>query len=251
VLARLNHPNVVELYEIGVHESELFLVMELIEGVSLDRWLAMEPRRGAAIVEIFVGAGEGLAAAHAKGVIHRDFKPANVLVDRSGRARVLDFGLARPLGPRALAELGASVRTEGVEYSITGTGRVSGTPGYIAPERFSGVDASPQTDVYSFCVALLEALSGAAEFGPADVGVERNADEPRSNVPRPILDALLRGVAADPAQRWASMEPLLERLREAGEDTKPSLAHCSRVAIVLLAVGVALVLVLVLALRSG
>jgi predicted Ser/Thr protein kinase len=210
VLARLTHPNVVTIHEHGIHEGQVFLVMELVDGVPLHEWLAVGTRPWTEIVELFLGAAEGLAAAHAIGIVHRDFKPANVLVGRDGRPRVVDFGLARPIAreppasPRA-----AGARAAAIEYSITATGLVSGTPGYIAPELLAGAKASPRTDVYAFCIALLAALSpGSAQQG-------QGASARPQAIPGAVIDALLRGIAADPDARWPTMAPLIAVLRSA------------------------------------
>jgi predicted Ser/Thr protein kinase len=210
VLARLTHPNVVTIHEHGIHEGQVFLVMELVDGVPLHEWLAVGTRPWTEIVELFLGAAEGLAAAHAIGIVHRDFKPANVLVGRDGRPRVVDFGLARPIAreppasPRA-----AGARAAAIEYSITATGLVSGTPGYIAPELLAGAKASPRTDVYAFCIALLAALSpGSAQQG-------QGASARPQAIPGAVIDALLRGIAADPDARWPTMTPLIAVLRSA------------------------------------
>ncbi len=207
VLARLTHPNVVALHEVGLHDEQVFLVMEFIEGVRLDEWLATRSRPWLEVLELFLAVGEGLAAAHALGIVHRDFKPANVLVDRQDRPRVVDFGLARPVDARAIAgHDAASGRT--FEYSITASGWVGGTPGYMAPELFTGAKATPQTDAYAFCIALLEALSAAPSADPDDA-VERD------EAPGELISPLLRGIAADPEARWPGMQPLLEALRDA------------------------------------
>jgi serine/threonine protein kinase len=197
--ARLHHPNVVEVFEQGCCDGCVFVVMELIEGTPLDRWLAARPRPWAAVLAPFMQAGEGLAAAHAIGIVHRDFKPANVLVGADGHARVLDFGLARPIFTGSRREWSPTATgSHSFDYSITNTGKVSGTPDYMAPELFTGAHANPKTDIYAFCVALLEAWSAAgSEQVPA---------------PGAAIDVLLRGVTHDPAERWSSMAELLTAL---------------------------------------
>jgi serine/threonine protein kinase len=198
--ARLHHPNVVEVLEQGLHDGCVFVVMELIDGVQLDRWLAMQARPWADVLTPFMQAGAGLAAAHAIGIVHRDFKPANVLVGTDGQARVLDFGLARPIAHGLRGRL-PPPREQSFEYKITNTGKVSGTPDYMAPELFTGSQANPQTDIYAFCVALLDAWSG-------------DSSEPQ-RAPGPAIDVLLRGVTHDPCERWASMAELLTALDRA------------------------------------
>lgn len=198
VLAQLTHPNVVTIHEWGVHDERVFVVMEFIAGVSLDQWLSASPRPWTEVLELFMRAGEGLASAHALGIVHRDFKATNLLVGSDGRPRVVDFGLARPIDSRAPAQRQvASGRT--FDYSITATGRVSGTPGYLAPELLGGAKASPQSDIYAFCVTLLEAAR------------TRSTDA----MPGEVIDVLLRGLVPDPRARWSDMGELLEALRQA------------------------------------
>ncbi|MCA9718542.1 MAG: serine/threonine protein kinase, partial [Myxococcales bacterium] len=130
-IARVAHPNVVAVHDAGVHDGQVFLVMELVEGATLRGWLE-RPRSWLEIVDKLLAAGRGLAAAHAAGVVHRDFKPANVLVGRNGRPRVVDFGLARPTSdePRRDAPAGEGAASEALVGSLTVTGAVMGTPAY-------------------------------------------------------------------------------------------------------------------------
>ena len=97
-IGRVNHPNVVEVYDVGEADGRVYIAMELVDGSSLDTWLMQEPRDWSEVLAVFIGAGRGLVAAHQSGVIHRDFKPSNVSIDASGRVRVLDFGLAKAEG---------------------------------------------------------------------------------------------------------------------------------------------------------
>ncbi|MCA9681936.1 MAG: serine/threonine protein kinase [Myxococcales bacterium] len=195
LLARLDHPALVRLRSTGVHEGQLFLVMDFVAGLQLDRWQSVTPRSWRQLLALYLRVGEGLAAAHALGVIHRDFKPANVLVDENDGPKIVDFGLARPLPALRAGSVG-------IEYSITATGRTSGTPGYTAPELFAGARADPAVDVFSFSVAALEALSR----------VEGEA------APGALIDVLLRGVTPDPRNRWADMPTLLQRMRTAAPE---------------------------------
>jgi serine/threonine protein kinase len=199
VLAQLTHPHVVSIHEWGVHDERVFVVMEFIAGVSLDQWLRSSARPWTEVLELFTRIGEGLASAHALGIVHRDFKATNVIVGTDGRPRVVDFGLARPIGPRAPIDRSIASGRTTFDYSITGTGKVSGTPGYLAPELLRGAKASAQSDIYAFCVTLLEAADA------------------RSNdtMPGEVIDVLLRGLAPDPSKRWLDMNQLLEALRVA------------------------------------
>ncbi|MCB9749087.1 MAG: serine/threonine protein kinase [Myxococcales bacterium] len=147
-IARVAHPNVVAVHETGVHEGAVFVVMEHVEGRSLRTWLEEHARTPAEILDVFAGAGAGLAAAHAVGLVHRDFKPENVIVGADGRPRVLDFGLARSV----LAEQLVTLPTEGAGPldELTRTGAVLGTPSYMSPEQFLGGRLSPASDQFSF-----------------------------------------------------------------------------------------------------
>jgi serine/threonine-protein kinase len=188
-MARLEHPNVVRVFEVGAAGDRLFIAMELIDGETLTRWLAAAPRPWREVVAMFRAIGDGLAAVHGAGLVHRDFKPDNVLIDRDGRARVADFGLAR-------LDAGASTGTASpLRHPLTRTGAMMGTPGFMAPEQQFGGDVDARADQYSFCVALRTALG----------------DEwPRA--PRSLRAATTRGLSFDPANRFPSMTPLLAAL---------------------------------------
>ena len=191
-MARLAHPNVVPVFDAEEETSGEggFVVMELVPGTTLERWLADEPRGWREILAMFIGAGRGLAAAHAAGVLHRDFKPANVLIGLDGRPRVADFGIAAPLQPRC----------DHVTDTWKGAGDGSrsgphGTRGYIAPERLGGQRATPASDQFSFCVSLSEALA-----------------EVPTPTPRRIDQIVERGVSEEPEDRWPTMDHLVDAL---------------------------------------
>ena len=169
-LAKLNHPNTIAVYDVGTLGESVFLAMEFIAGKTLRGWVADKRDRGEldwrAVLDVFMQAGRGLAAAHAAGIVHRDFKPENVMVDLDGRARVLDFGLARPA-----RDTTSSADREDPEHSsgtfevrLTATGAVMGTPYYMAPEQHRGDAVDERADQFSFCVALWEALFGGRPF---------------------------------------------------------------------------------------
>jgi serine/threonine protein kinase len=224
-LARLRHPNVTMVYEVGTSEAgALFIAMELVEGRTLGRWLRSRPRSWREIVEVFLQAGRGLAAAHRAGLVHRDFKPDTVIVDEDGSARVVDFGLARSTG---MAELlptlessldGAEPAAGAVPLHLTCTGAVLGTPAYMAPEQFQGVPLHAASDQFSFCVALFEALYGRRPFPGNDLPtLQRSLMSgrpvgPRRGVPRALYRVLRRGLSIDAAGRFPTMESLLEAL---------------------------------------
>jgi serine/threonine protein kinase len=210
-MAQLSDPNVVRVHDIVVHEGRVYVAMELIDGVSLAAWLAQKRRSWREVLEAFVQAGRGLAAAHEVGLVHRDFKPENVMRDRRGRVCVTDFGLACPSGP---AGNGDRSSTPGHEACGSGdrwvTSReIAGTPDYMAPEQATGEPADPRSDQFSFCVALYEAL-----FGDDPLRIRGLvAPEPSaSEVPSWVRTVLLRGLRALPAERHESMNALLEEL---------------------------------------
>jgi serine/threonine protein kinase len=237
-LARLSHPNVVTIYEAGVFaEDEMFVAMEFIEGVTLREWLRGETRSQRAILETFLAAGEGLAAAHRAGLIHRDFKPDNVLVGRDGRVRVVDFGLARASlveGGEALSipppnEEGARAgsggdlleSTDPLSTPLTELGAQPGTPRYMAAEQHLGQPATDKSDQFSFCVALYDALYRSHPFAPkrrdeliAAVTAGRvEPPPPGSSVPRWLRAAVVRGLSPNPEERFSSLDSLLAALR--------------------------------------
>jgi tRNA A-37 threonylcarbamoyl transferase component Bud32 len=228
-MARLSHPNVVTVYEVGTAGGRDFVAMELIHGESLAEWLRAARRPPAAILDAFLAAGRGLAAAHAAGIVHRDFKPHNVLRSRDGRIVVTDFGLAREAHDAPSAALDATlpagaISTTGGSSSssllagLTVTGSLLGTPAYMAPEQWNGGAVTPATDQFAYCVALWEALAGARPYpGPAlddlRTQVARGpAALDASRIPRRVRGILRRGLDPDPARRWPSMEALLARL---------------------------------------
>ncbi len=225
-LAQLAHPNAITVYDVGTHDGEVFLAMEFIEGgTTLADWLHREKRSIESTLTMFRQAGEGLAAAHAAGIVHRDFKPQNVLLGADGRVRVSDFGLARTTGgglALAPAESAASPspRAGGAHpASVTRASALLGTPAYMAPEQWEEGPTDARTDVFAFSVALYEALYGERPFAgdtPAELraAVVRNEvrPAPRSKVPGSIRRVLLRGLRANPEERYPSMRAVLDEL---------------------------------------
>jgi tetratricopeptide (TPR) repeat protein len=229
-MARLAHPNVVAIHDVGTFGDRVFTAMELIDGETLADWLQREARRPAEILAVFVQAGRGLAAAHAAGLVHRDFKPANVLIGTDGRVRVTDFGLARPApidaASAAAPDAGEPSSTESGRVALavpvliaTETGAVFGTPLYMAPEQHLGLPTDARSDQFSFCVALYEALYRQRPFSgltAGDVAVEVTAGRvrppPSSRVPVRVARALARGLRVAPEERHPSMEALLDQL---------------------------------------
>ncbi|MCY1064215.1 protein kinase [Nannocystis sp. RBIL2] len=231
-LARLSHPNVVQVYEVGEARGHVYIAMEFVQGETLRAWQQRAPRSWRETLAMYVQAGRGLAAAHAVGLVHRDFKPENVLVGDDGRPRVVDFGLARARppdgaenrsegeGPKEQVRMGmtprAGLRVEAAE--LTAPGAVVGTPAYMAPEQHAGGEADARSDVFCFCVALHEALHGARPFAGerredvhAAIVAGAIARGPRE-VPAWLQRVVDRGLQADPAARWPSMDALLTAL---------------------------------------
>ena len=216
-MAKLSHPNVVAVYDVDTAGDHLYVAMEYVPGSTLRKWTEVD-RPWTEVVDMFVDAGRGLAEAHARGLVHRDFKPANVLVGRSGRPRVTDFGLVRGELEPPSADFSGAIDSDASELE-TRRGVVIGTPAYMAPEQFDGGEVGPASDQFAFCVALWEALHGERPF----VGNNRDhlaalkregAVRAPANrrVPRRLSAVLTRGLAPDPALRFATMEDLLEAL---------------------------------------
>jgi serine/threonine protein kinase len=236
-MAKLSHPNVITIYDVGALDQHVFIAMELVHGTSLRSWLKQRPRTWRGALECFVEAGRGLAAAHSAGLIHRDFKPDNVLVGDDGRVRVLDFGLARASDgePDDVTPDGESFSPAEAVGRLTLTGAVIGTPGYMAPEQWRGGDVDHRTDQFAFCIALWEAVFGQRPFGGSGAtaiaarvmaGDIRRPPEDR-NVPAWLVRVLRRGLSVDPAQRYRSMDALLavlSRLRSEKAEDEASLA---------------------------
>jgi serine/threonine protein kinase len=242
-MAQVNDPNVVTVYEVGTGvDGSTFIAMELVSGESLRKWQTKTRHPIPRLVQAYVAAGRGLAAAHAAGIIHRDFKPDNVLVGEDGRVRVTDFGLAAAK-PSASGHIPRQIS----DVNLTTSGSVMGTPAYMAPEQFLGGNVDPRTDQFNFCVALYEALYGERPFEGATyseladhVCEGRVKPEPAgSNVSRALRAIVLRGLSVKPGDRFATMDELI---RELGRDrARP----WRRTAIVSAAVAVALGLGLV------
>lgn len=225
-MAQLAHPHVAVVHDVGTVQGRVFVAMERVEGETLRSWITRERPPWRQVLAAFVAAGRGLAAAHAAGLVHRDFKPENVMVGRDGRVRVLDFGLARRTGgDDERSRDGAPASAEGtgtpaVATPLTAAGSVLGTPAYMAPEQHLGRTASALSDQFSFATALYEALYGEHPFqAPTPHRVRERivageVSPPPAGAPVPpwLRRVLLRALAADPAARFATMEELLAAL---------------------------------------
>jgi len=210
-MARLSHPNVIVVYDVGTFRDQVFLAMEFIRGPDLRAWLEEHPRSWREILEVFLRAGEGLVAAHRSGLVHRDFKPDNVLVGQDGQVRVTDFGLARALRPAdSEGNPSPSATAPIVQYQP-----LAGTPLYIAPEQWRGAPADERADQFSFCVALFEALYRQRPYtGRTSASFTGALPEPieKVSVPGWIRRVLEHGLRLAPEDRYPSMQHLLDAL---------------------------------------
>lgn len=218
-LARLSHPNVVAIYEVGQMGGDVFVVMEHIDGVTLLDWQNEPSRTVEEILQAYILAGRGLAAVHASGMIHRDFKPHNAMIDHRGRVRILDFGLAHARGS-TIAKPNEDPRSNALTSQLTVDGAIAGTPAYMSPEQFMGGDLDARSDQFSFCVALYEALykqlpSGTNTKNKIKIPalVESFVAPPeRVDIPSQISKAIMRGLSKESSGRFPDMDELLQQL---------------------------------------
>jgi tetratricopeptide (TPR) repeat protein len=222
-MARLSHPNVVAVYDAGSLENgALFIAMEYVRGQTLRHWCKQQSLSWRGALDAYLAAGRGLAAAHAAGLVHRDFKPDNVLVGQDGRVRVTDFGLARQSeGAPEEVDIGQTLMfSSPLEAPLTEEGTILGTPSYMAPEQFLGVTADARSDQFSFAVSLWEALYGERPFEGRSSGERRenvlagriNPPPSQSKVPPWVNRALLRALSTAPEARYPSLDALLATL---------------------------------------
>lgn len=220
-LAKLNHPNVVAVHDVSTLEERVWLAMEFVEGQTLRDWATSASRSWIEVLEVMIEAGRGLAAAHTAGLLHRDFKPDNVMIDVNGRVKVMDFGLARAWETSShlppLAEKDRPV----LAVAVTRDDALIGTPAYMAPEQFRGNEVSAAADQFSFCITLWELLFGQSPFSTERTYLEcRYADAwtlpapPRGRrVPAWVHRACARGLRYKPESRWPSLTKLLDVLQ--------------------------------------
>ena len=253
-LAQLAHPNVVAVYDVGRAEGGVFVAMELVAGMAGDAWLKEKPP-WRDVLRVFRDAARGLAAAHAVGLIHRDFKPANLIVGDDGRVRVLDFGLARaaalgqatdePAAPAADADATADSGERSpslLDSPLTQAGTVVGTPPYMAPEQHLGRACDARSDQFSFCASFYRALYGERAFAGATFGELRDnilkgkvRPPPDSDVPGWLREIVLRGLAVDPDQRWPSMDAIIAALEHDPHARRRRLAAIGGAALLVIA----------------
>ncbi len=226
-LARLTHPNIVGVYDVGTWEQSIFVAMEFIEGETIARWIdrrhADQSPPWREVLTVMLPAGRGLAAAHAAGLVHRDFKPENVMLAGDGRVLVLDFGIARVSAERPDVESRPESLPEASGAALerlTMTGSMMGTPAYMSPEQLGASTPDEASDQFSFCVSLYHALYGERPFAgqtlpelaEALLSGRIQAPPSRSNVPAWLRRVVLRGLATDPSERYRSMTDLLDAL---------------------------------------
>jgi tetratricopeptide (TPR) repeat protein len=214
-MARINHPNVGIVHDVGSIDGRVYLAMELVEGVTL---AARSGRELAEVLRLYVAAGRGLAAAHAKGLVHRDFKPDNVMIGDDGRVRVLDFGLARVMQSDSSTDA-ITTSARDLDGDLTLQGELLGTVAYMSPEQLGRTDVGERSDQFSFCVALWEAIHGERPYGSGSAldltqaFARGKLRDPVRPTPRWLQRALERGLSIDPNARWPSMDALLAELQ--------------------------------------
>ncbi len=262
-LARVSHRNLVMVFDVGSLRGRVWIAMEYVAGDTLETWLGRERRTWSEIVEVFAAAGRGLAAVHAAGLVHRDFKPGNVIVRDDGTVQVLDFGLATQVGevdpeptPESLTTSGSSRARaapdlDALAANLTTTGAFMGTPAYMAPEQFMMLPTDGRTDQFSLCVALYEALYGHRPFKGRDLaqlmaatlqGLPGTPPE-LPGVPLAVRQVIGRGLARAPDDRFPDMHALVGALVQTRTPTAPAGGGWRRFALGALAGGGALAIV--------
>ena len=264
-LAQLSHPNVVAVHDAGTFEDDVFIAMELVEGKTLGDWLKEKKRAVKEILEVMIAAGRGLSAAHKAGLVHRDFKPGNVMVGDDGRVRVLDFGLARAADQQESVEdeqlvseqeVQSCESNEPFDYKeissdsspnlllspLTHAGGILGTPMYMAPEQHLGLKTDARTDQFGFCVVLYEVLYGKRPFLATTMEklkreVIRQKVRPPStdtDVPAWLWEIIYKGLSVEPEDRYATIDSLLEELDKDPEEVRHQrrLAHRRKLLVV-------------------
>ena len=211
IVSSLNHPHILTVYAVGEYESDQYLVAELAEGGTLQDWLRSEPRTWRQVIELLVGVGDGLAAAHDAGILHRDLKPANILIGKNGYAKLADFGLAKAL---ETAENHAIITAP-----QTRTGIVVGSPAYMSPEQAAGKALDERSDIFSFGVALYEAVTGRRPFRGASTlellhAITEGVPEPLPHeLPVALRLLIEKTLENEPADRYQSMREVVIDMR--------------------------------------
>jgi tetratricopeptide (TPR) repeat protein len=254
-MARLTHPNVITVHDVGTLDGQVFVAMEYVEGTTLKDWMEGE-HETPEVLELFSAAGRGLASAHAAGLVHRDFKPENVLLGKDGRVLVADFGLARAAsnaqdpGTETQEEIEEKLETSvpSLEWRLTQTGAIMGTPAYMSPEQHLGGLVDEGSDQFAFCVALYEALYEQRPFGGESFAalsfqvVQGKVREPPSGVrvPGRVKRAVVRGLSRKRADRYPTMSALLADLDPGRSGSRTGWAIVAGLGLLALAAGVGL-----------
>lgn len=219
-MAMCGHPNLVQVFDVGTYDNDVFIAMEFVEGVTLREWLdTHDPTDWRTILKKYLDAARGIAAAHSRNLIHRDFKPENVMVDKDGHVRVMDFGLTRHTGGEdAKNVMGTPLA---LAHALTQTGTIMGTPAYMAPEQFLADNTDARTDQFAFCVALFEGLYGyrpysgttMRELAKSVMVGEVDLPSRKHPVPEYLLTGILKGLQTESFERHDSMDALIETLK--------------------------------------
>ncbi len=219
-MAKLSHPNVVAVHDVGTFGEQVFVAMEFVQGRALSTWIGTHDRHWREVLDMFLQTGRGLAAAHAAGIVHRDFKPDNVLLGADDRPRVTDFGLAR-VGEecKVAAPTDSASPPNKLAIALTVTGTVMGTPAFMAPEQHLGLIADARSDQFAFCVALWQGLYRQLPFAGETfpqlalaVTSGEFAPVPQIDVPAWLRAALIRGLSVDADARWPTLDALFAEL---------------------------------------
>lgn len=207
-MAKLTHPNVLTIFDVGKHQNQVFLASEWVDGSTLEDWIGESTHRWQSVLQPFAGAARGLVAAHAAGLIHRDFKPSNVMVGKDGRVLVFDFGLVKSV----------KASLDDITTQLSGN-FIVGTPAYMSPEQMIGDPADARSDQFSFCASLYESIAGKRPFAGRSLmellaNIKAGKIEEPKNIPKWLWDMLKRGLRRNPEERFPSMSAVLEILEE-------------------------------------
>lgn len=241
-MAQVSHRNVATVFDVGTFHGRSWIAMELVDGVTLRQWLKSDVRSRDAVLAVLLQAGEGLAAAHAQGVVHRDFKPDNILVEREGRAVVTDFGLSKASADEDGDE-GESASVA-VTASQSRLGHLFGTPAYMAPELFARGEATAWSDQYAFSVTAVEALTGRRPFDAETIEglvkqltTQQWTTGTRDDLPASLRPSLERALEVDPRARFPSMAELLSPLRPRSSEGRRWLVVAAALGLAVASVG--------------
>lgn len=243
-LARLNHPNVVRVFDVGRQDNRVFIAMELLKGPTLSVWLRQERPTWRGILDVFIGCGRGLVAAHLAGIVHCDFKPSNVVFDPELRPKIVDFGIALEHDATSLDD---DTDTSGTHRISVVVSRAKGTPLYMPPEQYRAGRVTEAADQFAFCVALYDALSGRHPFSDSrdrtDVAraVIRGTVRPMevAGLPTRVVDAVMRGLSRRPEKRWPTMASLVRELHGARQRRRRSATAAGGLIIAAIGLGLA------------